>query len=488
MKVKRFFGKNTQTAMQAAKQELGADLAILSSKNVNGGVELICAIDYDESIIDNSQSSFNHVDKRLDNKPLNQNVRQNLTVQNLVKNENYNIDPNGSNSLNNNTMQPMSNYNEDYMSSIDDSAVSYHPQKKNDATLADQSKASNINPAQLSQLKDKISEFGNLHAKNKKQSKINKSTKKSEWLEDPSLSAMKGELKSLRGFLEHQLNGLAWNDYQKRSPLKTEILKKLFSSGLDISIVKAICENIQEECSLQKAWLESMNLLRQKIPVGNHANKAKKTVAVFSGSSGSGKTTSLIKMAANLIIKYGRERIVILTLDTQKVASIEQIKTYGKVLGVKVINIFDRNELVEALDVFHKQKFILIDTAGHPKQSKQAEIQQSWLKSIQVPFINYCICNIVHQSDWLIELVNSVKLNRDDRLIATHVDEVKSLAPLFNVMIRTQTEMPYYCNGQKIPDDFHSVNIDECMKHLSPIGDKMPNKLDEDELAINMSR
>jgi flagellar biosynthesis protein FlhF len=51
MKIKRFFAPDVRQAMRKVKDELGEDAVILSNRRVNGGVEIISAIDYDESML-----------------------------------------------------------------------------------------------------------------------------------------------------------------------------------------------------------------------------------------------------------------------------------------------------------------------------------------------------------------------------------------------------------------------------------------------------
>jgi flagellar biosynthesis protein FlhF len=58
MKIKRFLGTDVRQAMRKVREALGEDAVILSNKRVNGGVEVIAAIDYDESAIYEQQPSI----------------------------------------------------------------------------------------------------------------------------------------------------------------------------------------------------------------------------------------------------------------------------------------------------------------------------------------------------------------------------------------------------------------------------------------------
>ena len=54
MKVKRFFAPDMRQAIRLVREAQGADAVILSNRNVDGGVEIISATDYDESLLENS--------------------------------------------------------------------------------------------------------------------------------------------------------------------------------------------------------------------------------------------------------------------------------------------------------------------------------------------------------------------------------------------------------------------------------------------------
>jgi len=49
MKIKRFFAPDIRQAIRRVRETLGPDAVILSNKNVEGGIELVAAIDYDEA-------------------------------------------------------------------------------------------------------------------------------------------------------------------------------------------------------------------------------------------------------------------------------------------------------------------------------------------------------------------------------------------------------------------------------------------------------
>ena len=82
------------------------------------------------------------------------------------------------------------------------------------------------------------------------------------------------------------------------------------------------------------------------------------------GSTGVGKTTSTAKIAAAFAAKYGAANLGLITLDAYRVGAHEQLRAYGRILGVPVHTAHDRASLEDLLDLLSAKKMVLIDTAG----------------------------------------------------------------------------------------------------------------------------
>ena len=82
------------------------------------------------------------------------------------------------------------------------------------------------------------------------------------------------------------------------------------------------------------------------------------------GSTGVGKTTSTAKIAAAFATRHGAANLGLITLDAYRVAAHEQLRTYGRILGVPVHTAHDRASLEDLLELLAGKKMVLIDTAG----------------------------------------------------------------------------------------------------------------------------
>ena len=82
------------------------------------------------------------------------------------------------------------------------------------------------------------------------------------------------------------------------------------------------------------------------------------------GATGVGKTTSTAKLAAAFATRHGAANLGLITLDAYRVGAHEQLRTYGRILGVPVHTAHDRASLEDLLDLLSGKRMVLIDTAG----------------------------------------------------------------------------------------------------------------------------
>jgi fused signal recognition particle receptor len=106
------------------------------------------------------------------------------------------------------------------------------------------------------------------------------------------------------------------------------------------------------------------------------------TVIMVVGVNGTGKTTSVAKLAAQL--KSGGKKVVMAAGDTFRAAAVEQLQTWGDRIGVEVVSGKANGDPASvAFDAAKKAQeskagFLIIDTAGrlHNKNDLMAELEK----------------------------------------------------------------------------------------------------------------
>lgn len=180
------------------------------------------------------------------------------------------------------------------------------------------------------------------------------------------------------------------------------------------------------------------------------ADKAK--VQCLVGPTGVGKTTTIAKLAANFSL-LGRKKVALITVDTYRIAAVEQLKTYAEIIGVPVDVAFTPKELKERIAARADWDMILIDTAGRSHRNKmQMQELRAFLDVMDNPCIHLVLSATTRFVDTLdiIERFGHLPFNY---LILTKLDETSTYGMLYNAVRLTGKPLSYLTNGQNVPDD-----------------------------------
>ena len=400
MKIKRFVADDMRTALRKVSETLGPDAVILSNNRIDEGIEIVAAIDYDESLINEPEQ-----------KP-------------VTKKPNPFIE--------------------------DDAQVSrsHLEQRNREAALDDVRYARNIPASDPYQKTTKSFEPA--------QSSTQKKNNQHLWTEEPAFMEMQTELKSLRGLLVNQFSGLSWGKEVQYHPLRARLLQRLMSLGLSPKLSKDIATQVNEEQDFEHNWRLALGELAHRIPVGENEIIEKGGVVALVGATGVGKTTTIAKLAARYTLKHGPHRVALITTDNYRVAAHEQLHSYARIMGVPMRVTGDADSLREALDSLHDKELILIDTAGMSQRDMLLNKQFAMLQSEGLPEIKtYLTLATNCQRGVLAETGAKFKEMNLAGCILTKVDETTSMGGALTVAVENNLPISYFCDGQQVPEDIH---------------------------------
>jgi flagellar biosynthesis protein FlhF len=175
-----------------------------------------------------------------------------------------------------------------------------------------------------------------------------------------------------------------------------------------------------------------------------------KAVALI-GSTGVGKTTTIAKLAAHFALMQGK-RVALLTVDTYRIAAVEQLKTYSQIIGLPLSVAYNHAEVPPIIEQYADYDLLLIDTAG---RSQKHIMQVGELKSLleAVHCETHLVLSAQIKEQDMMEAARRFSAARVDRLIFTKLDETSSYGTLLNVADRTGIPLSYLTTGQKVPED-----------------------------------
>lgn len=178
----------------------------------------------------------------------------------------------------------------------------------------------------------------------------------------------------------------------------------------------------------------------------------KKFIA-FVGPTGVGKTTTLAKLAAWAMLEQ-KKKIGFITMDTYRIAAIEQLKTYAKLLDVPVEVVYDSNDFREAANKLASYDHIFIDTAGRNYRDARfvADLNDILLQERDLDIFLVLAASMKERDAGLI--MRHFRQLRVQNFIFTKVDETDVYGPMVNMMFKYGMAAACITDGQEVPDDF----------------------------------
>ncbi len=274
------------------------------------------------------------------------------------------------------------------------------------------------------------------------------------------LADVMSEIRSMRGMLESQLAEIAWSSQQKREPAKTAVLREMLAAGFSASLARYLIERMPagEKADGAMNWIKSI-LARNLATVGNETEILEKGgVYALVGPTGVGKTTTTAKLAARCVMRHGAGKLALITTDGYRIGGYEQLRIYGKILGVMVHSVKDETDLRIALDELKNKHTVLIDTVGMGQRDKMVAEQVAMLSGAGAKVKRLLCLSATSNGETLNEVVRSYQGEGLAGCIMTKLDEAATIGSLLDVVIRQRLSMYYVANGQRVPEDLHVAN------------------------------
>jgi flagellar biosynthesis protein FlhF len=295
-----------------------------------------------------------------------------------------------------------------------------------------------------------------------------------------------GELAAIRGLIEQQLAGFAWGDLARAAPAKTLLLADLLDAGFSAQLARRLVEGLSAEATREEGrnWLKGV-LGRSLMTVGTDEEIIDRGgVYALVGPTGVGKTTTTAKLAARCVVRHGAERVALLTTDGYRIGAHEQLRIYGRILGVQVHAVRDGADLRQTLAELTGKHMVLIDTIGMSQRDRLVAEQAAMLNSVG-GVKRLLLLNATCRGDTLDDVVHAYGGADLAGAVLTKVDEAASLAPALDALIRHNLELYYVANGQRVPEDLHLPNRPYLLhRALKELPESSPHRLAGDEAGL----
>jgi flagellar biosynthesis protein FlhF len=274
----------------------------------------------------------------------------------------------------------------------------------------------------------------------------------------PVPEAFVDEMRSMRGFIEEQLSNFAWSDNVRRHPGRMKLMQDLLCAGLSPSLARHLQQNLPDDFSHAQGREWASEILQRNLACSSAQDDLTDQGGVYAlvGPTGVGKTTTAAKLAARFALKHGVDQLALITTDAYRIGAQDQLRIYGKILGIPVQTIHDQASLSSALQYLGKKKLVLIDTAGLGQRDERVAEQIAMLKGTQAKRL--LVLNATVQAETLEEVVTAYAHRDFNGCVLTKIDEAVRLGAVLDVVIRHRLKIQYVANGQRVPEDLHHPN------------------------------
>jgi len=412
MKVKRFFAKTMQEALRSVKEQMGEDAVILSNKKVDGGVEIVTALNYDETLVKTRwQRSDINSPKLSSGQLAAKQAEHQVRLEKEMERARSRIEQ---------VRMSGKNHSEEKSLSLDERLRSVASASKEG--MDNYSATENIN--------------GN-----------------------ENLDVMKAEILQLRKALHHH-NCYSFTDEQgrKSSLVQQQLTEQLDEMGIDNVLIKRIVGVVDQDKDIKHVWKQALNELSKTLVTEADELIHKGGVFALVGPTGSGKTTTIGKLAARYVLEFDATSIALVTTDRYRVAAHEQLKVFGRILNIPVSVVNEQNCLDDILEGLSDKKLVLIDTAGLSHQDHHWLEQMMEIQNAKVRINRYLVLPATTQSQIMKSNYHQYKKIGINGCVLTKLDEAVTLGESLSFLARTSLAIAYVTDGQKIPDDIHAIS------------------------------
>ncbi|HEX4510721.1 MAG TPA: flagellar biosynthesis protein FlhF [Burkholderiaceae bacterium] len=296
----------------------------------------------------------------------------------------------------------------------------------------------------------------------------------------PSRSAsdidMMSELRSMKGLIEERFGALAFMEKLQRQPRQAMLAQKLLDAGFSPALIRKMVDALPATAPDESAW--AAGVLERNLQTNDAEAALEDMGGVFAliGSTGVGKTTSCAKIAAGFAARHGAANLGLVTLDAYRVGAQEQLRTYGRILGVPVHTAHDRASLEDLLELLAGKKMVLIDTAGMAQRDHRTRELLEMLSHRSIKRL--LVVDASSQGETIDDVIVSWKARACSGVVLSKIDEAVKLAPALDALIRHKLKNIGVANGQRVPEDWHRLSANALVHRAMKGGGSSAYRMD----------
>jgi len=283
------------------------------------------------------------------------------------------------------------------------------------------------------------------------------------------LAEVKSELMSIKEMiyvLNHTggaLEKLIWN------PSLLNIYARLIRSGVRRDYAMSFLEKsgvLSDESTDPKVEIvkRTLKTIQHAIKIKDPfaANGNDQIIAAFIGTTGVGKTTTIAKIAAQLVLG-SKKKVGLISIDNYRIGAAEQIKAYAHILGIPCFPAFNRKDLFFALRRLEGRNVVLIDTAGQSQYDMSRIIELRQMMPRELSISSHLLLSAATSEPEMHRTAVNFGAFEFESYIFTKLDETQRYGSIINQIMKLNMPISYFTMGQNVPDDIERARKEKLL-------------------------
>lgn len=288
---------------------------------------------------------------------------------------------------------------------------------------------------------------------------------------------LKDQLNNLQSLVED----LCHNSQQTSNPELSETLFLLFTDLIDAEIGEDLARELIDRVRQGAAAgeLEDLVLLKARIarmieedikvsgPI--RVTPGQRRLVALVGPTGVGKTTTIAKLAGNFHLRE-RRRVGLITVDTYRIAAVEQLRTYADIIDLPMEVVSTPREMRQAVQRLSDLDLILMDTAGRsPRDEVKIQELRYMLAEAQPDEVQLVLSSVSSLENMKRTVKHFAEVGVTS-MILTKLDEATGLGNMVPLLRSGNLPLSYVTNGQNVPDDIQAADCRRLTRMVLDIG------------------
>jgi flagellar biosynthesis protein FlhF len=298
-----------------------------------------------------------------------------------------------------------------------------------------------------------------------------------------SNAALVAEMQSLKGMISRQFATISWFEGVRRSPTQGKLLRTMVAAGFSLKLARSVVSRLPSDYSERDAlvWLEEVLARNLRCAAPSEAFEAGGVFALI-GATGVGKTTTTAKIAARHVLKHGPQSVALITVDTYRLGAHDQLRAFGRILGVPVHIAHDAAALHDLLRLRATRQLVLIDTVGMGHRDERIRTLLSALPRNDIKHVVVASC--ASQAETIDESLRAYEARLAHGVILTKLDEAARTGGALDCMLRQRLRLIGVCDGQRVPEDWQPADAGRLVRRALLASPQGAFRLDDEELPL----